>query len=879
MTSAKRILVVAHTHWDREWYHPAATFRRRLVALVDELLDQPPAAGESFLLDGQAILLDDYLAVRPDRAAELGALLRDGRLEAGPWYVLADELIPSGEALVRNLLAGRDALRAMRAQSPPVLYCPDSFGHPAALPDLAAGFGCDLVIVWRGYGGARWPAGDLARWTGTAGSQVLLHHLARDGYELGSSLPVGSIAAAERWRRLSPELLDRSHTGVALLLNGADHHARQRNHRDAVDALRAAAAPVSVSHASLREASDAIVRSARAAKLPDACGELRDSYGYTWALQGTLGTRAGQKRRNALAERLLIRDLEPWIALGADGGDDTARALLRTAWRTLLAGQPHDTLCGTSVDAVAASLDERHAEVEAQSVELRAEAIRLLTGHDSERARRESSAWRPAVLIRNPVARSRGGVVELRLAATLADVAVGPGSAARQGVPRRAPAWGVVGVPLQVLQRRERVELTESPRDYPDADLVAEARAVGWTEPIGGYAIESRLHGRADRGSVPNRVRCEASSLDNGLVRVRVSPTGVVRIEDLITGAVLEDAVALEDRVDVGDLYTPALRAHRSPPRFRRTRLVHRGPLRGELALEFGARAGAAVGQLRCRISLVLDADVRFVRVRITGWNGVSDHRLRLLVHTAVEKGETLADAAFHPVSRRGLELGGDDAAMEHVVPTAPLHRWVSRFSPSLGVTVVSDGLAEYESLADGTIAVTLVRAVGALSRADLPERPGHAGWPAPTPAAQSRGPFEAELAIAMHGADSPEQRDDIERIAEDVLLPLTGETRRSNLHGRLSTGGLTLRGSGLAFSAMMPARHAGWVVLRCVNRREWEVRGEWRTTRRIAEAARARLDETVLSPIDSISEDRRGVSFDAAPREIVTLVVRWDAS
>jgi alpha-mannosidase len=158
MTAPLRVLVVSHTHWDREWYHPAGRFRHQLVALVDELLDDPPAEGTSFLLDGQAIVLDDYLAIRPERRAELSALLRAGRLEAGPWYVLADELIPSGEALVRNLLAGRDALGSLRAEAPPVLYCPDAFGHPAALPDLAAGFGLPLVIAWRGYGGRRWPA-------------------------------------------------------------------------------------------------------------------------------------------------------------------------------------------------------------------------------------------------------------------------------------------------------------------------------------------------------------------------------------------------------------------------------------------------------------------------------------------------------------------------------------------------------------------------------------------------------------------------------------------------------------------------------------------------------------------------------------------------
>ena len=198
--TALEVYVVGHTHWDREWYQTAERFRQRLVPLVDELLDDPPTGDSSFLLDGQAVLLQDYLEVRPDRAGELSSLIRDGRLEAGPWYVLADELIPSGEALVRNLLAGREAVRRLRGEPPPVLYCPDSFGHPAILPDLARGFGCDLIVLWRGYGGARWPSGDTVHWRAPSGEQVLVHHLPPDGYEFGSSLPADHAAARERCR-------------------------------------------------------------------------------------------------------------------------------------------------------------------------------------------------------------------------------------------------------------------------------------------------------------------------------------------------------------------------------------------------------------------------------------------------------------------------------------------------------------------------------------------------------------------------------------------------------------------------------------------------------------------------------------------------------
>jgi len=877
MSSALRVLVVSHTHWDREWYHAAGRFRQRLVALVDDLLDDPPPEGQSFLLDGQGIVLDDYLDVRPERASELAALLRQGRLEAGPWYVLADELIPSGEALVRNLLAGRDALRALRATAPPVLYCPDAFGHPAILPALASGFGLSLIVAWRGYGGARWPAGDMVRWRDAGGAEVPLYHLAPDGYELGSSLPRSAEGAAERWARLESVLAHRASTGIALLLNGADHHARQRGLPDALRALAESARPTALAAVSLRAAAEEIVAASTGRTLAVVTGELRDSYGYTWTLQGTLGTRAHQKRANATLERTLVRDVEPWIALAPRGGDATQHALLRAAWRALLEGQPHDTLCGTSIDAVAEALDARHADVADRAEGLRDSALASLVGHDAERARRARAEWQPVVVVRNRAARARGGVVELVLQQTLVDIAVGPGSATRQGERRRLVPWRVHALPVQVLRATRRVALTESPRDYPDADLVAEAHVVAWVNEMAGYSVMTQPQG--GRGAEPaslakNLVRVEERTMENGLVRVAVDADGTVRVHDLVNDRVVEDAFRLEDEQDIGDLYTPAIRTARPAASVRGVSVLHRGPLRGEITVSYALAGTARRGSAgRCTLSFILDANASFVRVRVQGFNGTPDHRVRLRVATGVASTETIADAAFRPVTRVPLTLSDTEQEMEHVVPMAPLHRWVARFTGTAGATVFSDGLAEYESRPDGAVLVTLVRAVGALSRYDLPERPGHAGWPADTPLAQCLGPFGAELALALHGPRTPEQIDDIERMADDVLLPLAGETLRSNLLAPLTAGGLELAGDGLAFSAACPAREDGWVVLRCVNRRDVDVAGAWRTGRAVAEASLARLDETPLAPL--VVRDRV-IEFVAPPQAIVTVLARW---
>src|SRR5205807_952132 len=137
---------------------------------------QRDPAYRSFLLDGQTVLLEDYMRARPERETDIKALVKTGRLQVGPWYVLPDEQIPSGEGLVRNLLLGAADAERWGGRLD-VLYSPDAFGHPAAWPTLAREFGIRFGVVWRGLGGEVGQERDLYRWAGLDGKEVLLWHL------------------------------------------------------------------------------------------------------------------------------------------------------------------------------------------------------------------------------------------------------------------------------------------------------------------------------------------------------------------------------------------------------------------------------------------------------------------------------------------------------------------------------------------------------------------------------------------------------------------------------------------------------------------------------------------------------------------------------
>ncbi|MEZ4588310.1 MAG: hypothetical protein R2909_18175, partial [Gemmatimonadales bacterium] len=194
LTSRRRagrrtVHLIPHTHWDREWYLPAAVFQRRLIRALDELVPMlEREASLRFTLDGQTVLLEDYFAVRPAMRPRIARLISRGRLAVGPWYVLADELIPTPASLRANLAMGMEDARQLGGTMS-VLYSPDAFGHPGCLPDLAAENGLQFAVIWRGLDDRATDGRDLVRWRGDGGGSVLAHHLPRDGYEIGAHLP------------------------------------------------------------------------------------------------------------------------------------------------------------------------------------------------------------------------------------------------------------------------------------------------------------------------------------------------------------------------------------------------------------------------------------------------------------------------------------------------------------------------------------------------------------------------------------------------------------------------------------------------------------------------------------------------------------------
>jgi len=299
----KELLVLDHVHWDREWYRPHEEFRARLLELVEEVVSQLERGERpAFHLDGQTITITiaDVLEIRPELESRLSALVRAGRLTVGPWHVLADNQLVSGECLVRNLLIGRRWGRRLGGLAQDG-YSPDAFGHPADLPRILLGFGLLTALVWRGAP----PEHPRFRWRSPDGSEVFVvnqrYHEAEVLWE--------EETAAERLRAFAAHEAERCPEGPWLLMNGGDH-LMPRLPQDRADAAQRAgliAVPVS-----LPAFFDAARRAVEHRPVPLIEGDLRHiGDRLTFLLPGTLSTRTYPKQANVRGQTMLTDWAEP----------------------------------------------------------------------------------------------------------------------------------------------------------------------------------------------------------------------------------------------------------------------------------------------------------------------------------------------------------------------------------------------------------------------------------------------------------------------------------------------------------------------------------------------------------------------------------------
>ncbi len=430
----KTLVLVSHTHWDREWYLTFQQYRVKLVRLIDRLLNLLDTNDEyaHFMLDGQTIVLEDYLEIRPERRADLERHIRAGRLLVGPWYILADQFLVSGEAHIQNLLRGRQIAQEF-GSSMSVGYIPDPFGHTGQMPQILRGFGIDSAVFWRGVGLDIWQTEFV--WAAPDGSEVNGVHLRGSanigGYSSALSWNSGPEAALAQFPDIKTLILNHVKSGVALLMNGNDHVEPSADIPQTIRAVKAGLEKKGQSYEIIHGTLPMYLEMARQSGIwehsdtPRHVGEFRDSR-LAHLLPGVWSARMPIKQWNARIERLLERESGAalaWAASLPGGSNDSfdpasLRALYRTAWKYLLQNHPHDSICGCSIDQVHAEMDTRFAWAEQLGEELLKESWRTLAQAINTAVPALENQGVLPVVIFNPVPLRRTEVASLAISAT-----------------------------------------------------------------------------------------------------------------------------------------------------------------------------------------------------------------------------------------------------------------------------------------------------------------------------------------------------------------------------------------------------------------------------------------------------------------------------
>ncbi|HTE69816.1 MAG TPA: alpha-mannosidase [Actinomycetes bacterium] len=863
--------LVPHTHWDREWYEPFQRFRLRLVDMVDDVLERAEADPRfCFTFDGQTAMLEDYLEIRPEAEPRIQALVATGQFAVGPWRILSDEFLVSGETLVRNLEAGLQ--RAERfGQAMAVGYLPDEFGHAAQVPQLLRRAGLEHATVWRGVPAA---VGHHAfNWAAPDGSTVRTEYLV-SGY--GNA--VGLFAVPDDLDGAATRLLEllRPFFGAdpVLAMYGTDHSAPLPELLDMVEQLNRGQDRYRVRVGTL--AGYVLDDASPHGDLPSWQGELR-SGARANLLMGVTSARVGLKAACARAERLLARYAEPLQALH---GTDWPAPFLDLGWRRLVESSGHDSITGCGADAVA------------DHVAVRLSEAAQLGGGLAERVAAEVASRVPpgTVAVLNPSPFARAGLVEVDLAVpddwdevalelpggrrvATQETGRSPTLVQSERLPgsRLAELFGRVhgrrlhdrvinGVTAELVDGSHRLTfLVDDHPDPPHLDMdqlrlqietaagtapddqwevrvLAPPRrhllaavpvpALGWTASAarpGRGALPAPVAGRRGKDAPPDPVVAGPGRLDNGLISVEVAADGTLSLS--AGEIVLRGVGRLADGGDAGDLYNYAPPDDdllvSEPDRVEMADLTA-GPVSGRLAIErtyswpLGLdAAGTARSADRATVRTVTHVELRagepFVRLRVMVDNPCRDHRLRLHVPLATPAASSSAEGQFAVVQRGTSAEGGHG---EVPLPTFP----ASGFVDAGGAAVLLDQVTEYELLTDPPeLALTLLRSVGQISRDLNRYREEPAGPQTPTPGAQCLGTLTANLAVYPHAGAWHEDGvlTQMECFRHDLLAaPGSGRREPSGQAPQpRESPGLAVEGDGVVLSALR--RRGDWLELR----------------------------------------------------------------
>lgn len=774
--------IISHSHWDREWYQSFETHRMKLIELVDNILDKAENDPEfgGFFLDGQVIAIDDYLEIRPEKRAQVEKCIREGKIQTGPWYILQDEFLTSGEACVRNLQVGMQEAEQYGAVGN-VGYFPDAFGNAGQMPQVLKQAGMEAVVFGRGVkpigpnnevtGGQYESTYSEMMWESPDGTK-LPGILFANWYNNGVEIPVDEAEAKVYWDKKLADARKFAATHQLLLMNGCDHQPLQKNITEAIRVARKLYPDIEFIHSDFKKYVEAMEKEI-SENFSTVKGELtsQETDGR-WTLANTASSWIGLKQDNRAGETALERKAEPAAAMAQVFGKTYPEDQMTYSWKKLMQNHPHDSICGCSVDEVNEEMKTRFAKSRQVADAIYEESVEYLTNKVNTAALPGNGEKIPFV-VWNTSGVAKTQVVEKEIHVFRDyNLFVWDGYEAAEQVE----------LPAMVLRDADGNEVPakiadagiafgyDLPDDRFRQPYMAKKVRVTFEAEVPALGYRTYYLETAEQLQNVDVVSGDANVLENDAMKVVVNEDGSYSLLDKKTGRTYENLGCYEDTGDMGNEYIyiqdTGKQVISTKGRKAEVSRVERNAFRTVVEIRHKMMVPSGMGEelqrqremcidpytrvanrsfelveMDVKTVLTLEKSAKGLRVATTICNQAKDHRVRVIFPTGLHASTHMADSAFEVVRRNnrhndtwtnpcGCERQQCFAAME---------------DEKGGLLVANRGLYEYEILEEqeNAIAVTLLRCVAEM---------GDWGY-FPTPKAQQLGTFCLEFEVVPYAA------------------------------------------------------------------------------------------------------------------------------
>ncbi|OTP06814.1 glycosyl hydrolase [Enterococcus sp. 10A9_DIV0425] len=843
----KKVYIISHSHWDREWYMAYEQHHMRLVELMDDLLElfETDPKFNSFHLDGQTIILDDYLQVRPEKREAVQKAINAGKLRIGPFYILQDDFLISSESNVRNMLIG---MEESRKWGTPVMlgYFPDTFGNMGQTPQMMKQVGLEAAAFGRGVKPIGFDNQVLAAdnyssqysemwWKGPDQTEIF-GLLFANWYSNGNEIPAEKEMAKVFWKEKLADVEQYASTDHLLMMNGVDHQPVQKNITEAIALANELYPEYEFVHSNFTDYLEAVQK-----ELPTDLGavegELTSQETDGWyTLANTASARVYLKQWNTTVQRQLENVTEPLAAMAYEVTGKYPHDQLDYAWKTLMQNHPHDSICGCSVDAVHREMIPRFEKANEVGKYLAQEALDQLTAEiDTSVFPQESY---PFIVI-NTAGMEKTGEAHITIELERKCFAKGvPEKLYQKLAERPKKQYHVETIDKRQIPAIISEEIVDFGYDLPKDRFRVPymAKKVMVEVPIHempafSWKTLALVEGPAEK-ITRTMIADEGRIIENSLLHLVIEQNGTLTCTDKTTGKVFDELMTFEDVGDIGNEYifkqpendqpilskdqnestveiikdTPEL----AQVKIKKTMSV---PLSADRRLEEEQRM---VREFRFRKAqrvketevLVLETIVtvrensKKIDFETTIDNQMKDHRLRVLFPTKLHVKHHEADSIFEIVTRP------NEVSIHWENPTNPQHQqaFVQLGDEICGVTVGNFGLNEYEIVDQQTIAVTLLRCVGEM---------GDWGY-FPTPEAQCLGVHQFHYSFEAHAGEDKFQT---YKRAYAAQIPFSTQQLRHQLGELLPDNHyLQVEGETFAITALKRSKDNDKLVVRGFN-------------------------------------------------------------